>query len=100
MRLAAVTPCGVVLAASGSGGGADDLVALFEQREDGGLERRHLGMEAQDHALLALHFLLAVGVSEEGERGAVGAGGGLDDVGDEALLRLFVEVVERLAREL
>ena len=48
----------------------------------------------------ALDLLDVVGVDEEGEGGAVGAGGGLDHVGDVALLRLLVEVLELLAAEL
>ena len=57
-------------------------------------------MQAQDGALAALDLLDVVGVDHEGERRAVGAGGGLDHVGDVALLRLLVEVLQLLAREL
>ncbi len=57
-------------------------------------------MQAQDGALAPLDFLDLVGVDQEGERGAVGAGGGLDHVRDVALFRLLVEVLELLAAEL
>ena len=49
---------------------------------------------------LALDLLLVVGVDEERERRAVGAGGGLDHVRHVALAALRVEVLERLARVL
>ena len=54
-------------------------------------------MEAQHGALPALDLLDLVGVDEEGERRAVGAGGGLDHVRDVALFGLLVEVLELLA---
>ena len=57
-------------------------------------------MEAQHGALAPLDLLDLVGVDEEGEGGAVGAGGGLDHVRDVALLGALVEVLELLTAEL
>ncbi len=54
-------------------------------------------MQAQHGALLALDLLLVVGVDEERQRGAVGAGGRLDDVRDVPLAGGLVEVFELLA---
>ena len=54
-------------------------------------------MELEHGARLALDLLLVVGVDEEGERRAVGAGGRLDDVRDVALAAGLVEVLELLA---
>ena len=51
-------------------------------------------------ALAALDLLGVVGVDDEGERRAVGAGGRLDHVRDVALLGPLVEVLELLAGEL
>jgi hypothetical protein len=70
----------------------DDVVALLEERQDGDLRRGELPVEAQDDALLALHVLLVVRVDEEREHRPVGAGGGLDDVRRDVLLRFLVEV--------
>ena len=55
------------------------------------------GWSASDDALLAADLLLAVGVDEERERGAVRAGGRLDDPRDEVLVGRRVEVLEVLA---
>ena len=57
-------------------------------------------MEAQDGAhvvLLRVHDLLIVGVAQDGQHGALHAQGGLDDVGDIALVLLLVEVGQVLA---
>ena len=75
----------------------DDLGPLLEQRQDGHLVRREVGVERQRHARLAADLLLAVGVDQEGERRPVGAGGGLDDPRDEVLVGRRVEVLEVLA---
>ena len=58
------------------------------------------GWSASDDARLAADLLLAVGVDQERERGAVGAGGRLDDPGDEVLVGRLVEVLELLAGRL
>ena len=85
---------------------AEDLARLLrhpllgDEREDGDLDRRQARVQAQHGALAALDLLDLVGVDEEGERGAVGAGGGLDHVRDVALFGLLVEVLELLAAEL
>ncbi len=57
-------------------------------------------MEAKDGALAALNLLDVVGVDEEGEGSAVGAGGGLDHMRDVALFGLLIEVLELLSTEL
>ena len=57
-------------------------------------------MEAQNgaHVVLGLvHHVLVVGVHQEGQGDAVGAQGGLDDVGDIVLVLLLVEVGHVLA---
>src|SRR5439155_6092428 len=51
------------------------------------LERGDGGTEAEHDALLPRHVLLVVGVAQHHERGAVRAGGRLDYVGDEPLIR-------------
>ena len=79
---------------------AHDLLALLEKRQDGHLHRRQLGVEAEDHPLLASHLLFGVRIGHEGEERAVHAHRRLDDVGHEVLLALLVEVRERLAAEL
>ena len=81
--------------------GAERLVVL-DEREHRDLDGRDGGREAQDGAdvLLALRVdepLLVVGVADEGEREAVGAGGGLDNVRD--VLALEEQVHERLGVE-
>ena len=73
---------------------------LGDQRQDGDLDRGEARVQAQHGALAALDLLDLVGVDEEGERGAVGAGGRLDHVRDVALFGLLVEVLELLAAEL
>ena len=57
-------------------------------------------MEPQHGALAALDLLDLVGVDQEGEGGAVGAGGRLDHVRHVALAGLLVEVLELLAANL
>ena len=59
---------------------------LLDQREDGRLDRGEPGVELQDGAGLAADLVLGVRLAEERQRRAVGAGRGLDDVGDEPLL--------------
>ena len=54
-------------------------------------------MELQHGALAAFDLVGVVGVDQEGERGAVGAGGRLDHVRQVALAGLLVEVLELLA---
>ncbi len=67
------------------------LAVLAHERQDRRLDRRQARVQSQDRAQLALARALAldqflvVGVDEERERRAVGAGGGLDHVGDVAL---------------
>ena len=75
----------------------DDLGPLLEQRQDRDLVRREVGVERQRHACLAADLLLAVGVDEEGERGAIRAGRRLDDPRDDVLVGRLVEVLEGLA---
>ena len=76
------------------------LAVLAHERQHGRLDRRQARVQLEHGARLALDLLLVVGVDEEGERRAVGAGGRLDDVRDVALARLLVEVLELLARVL
>ncbi len=57
-------------------------------------------MEAQHHATLSAHFLLAVGIGQEGEQAAIGPGRRLDHVRHHVLLALLIEIGERLAAEL
>ena len=83
------------------GGAGEDL--LLAEGEHGALEGGQGGVEAQDgaHVVVALLVLaddlLVVGVHQEGQGHAVGAQGGLDDVGDIVLVLLLVEVGEILA---
>ena len=58
------------------------------------------GWSAERHAGLAADLLLAIGIDEERERRAVGAGRGLDDPRDDVLVGRLVEVLERLAARL
>ena len=80
------------------GAGDAHLVVVFlEQREDADLDRGHARHEAQHGAdvLLALvvgEDFLVEGLADEGQHGAVAAGGRLDDVGQEALLGFLIEV--------
>uniref|UniRef100_A0A6J5Z3J2 Unannotated protein n=1 Tax=freshwater metagenome TaxID=449393 RepID=A0A6J5Z3J2_9ZZZZ len=57
-------------------------------------------MEAEYRAHVALDLLLVVGVYEEGQRRAVGAGGRLDHVGHILFAACLIEVLELLAGEL
>ena len=63
------------------------LAVLAHERQHGDLDRRQARVQLQHRALLARDLLLVVGVDEEGERRAVGAGGRLDHVRDVALAR-------------
>ena len=59
-------------------------------------------METQHGACLGVSLfvsdrLLVEGLAKERERGAIHPGAGLDDMRDEAFLRGFVEIIERLA---
>ena len=82
------------------GAGALRHALLGDQRHHRDLDRRQPRVQSQHRALAALDLLGVVGVDDEGERRAVGAGGGLDHVRDVALAALLVEVLELLAREL
>ena len=64
------------------------LAVLAHERQHGDLHRRQARVQLQHGARLALDLLLVVGVDEERERRAVGAGGRLDDVRDVALAGL------------
>ena len=55
------------------------------------------GWKPEHDAGLALDLLLAVGVHQQRERHPVGAGRGLHDVGEVALVRRLVEVLQLLA---
>ena len=76
------------------------LAVLAHQRQHRHLDRRQQRVQAQHRARLALDLVLVVGVDEEGQRRAVGAGGGLDHVRDVALAGGGVDVLELLARVL
>ena len=58
-----------------------------------------LRVELEEGARLAADFVDRVGLAEKRERGSIGAGGGLDDVGDEAFFFFLVEIAEVLAAE-
>ncbi len=71
---------------------------LLHQGKDARLDRRERRMEAQHHAHLALHLLFPIGIDHHRERHPVGARGGLDDVGDVALVRGLIEILQLLSR--
>ena len=73
---------------------------MRDQRQHGDLDRRQLRVQPQHGARLAADLVLVVGVDEEGQHRPVGAGGGLDHVGDVALAAGGVDVLELLARVL
>ena len=73
------------------------LAVLAHQRQHGDLDRREARVELQHGARLAADLVLVVGVAQERERGAVGAGGRLDHVRHVALAAGGVEVLELLA---
>ena len=72
------------------------LPVLAHQRQDRDLDRREQRVQPQHGALLALDLVLVVGVDEEGEHRAVGAGGRLDHVRARSAPGRRVEVLERL----
>ena len=73
------------------------LAVLLHQWQHRCLDRCQPRVELEHRPLLARDLLLVVGVDEEGERRAVGAGRRLDHVRDVALLRRRVDVLELLA---
>ncbi len=73
------------------------LTVLAQQRQDRDLDRREARMQPQHGPRVAVEVLLVVGVDEEGQRGAIGAGGGLDHVRHVALAAALIEPLERLA---
>src|SRR3954469_22348519 len=70
---------------------------LAHDGQDGDLHRREQRAQLEHRALGAAERVLVGGGDEERERGAVRAGGGLDDVRDVALAGRRVEVLELLA---
>src|SRR3954469_4418906 len=76
----------------------DDLGPLLEERQNGDLVRRQLGIESEHDALLAANLLLPIRVDEERECGAIRTGRRLDDERDVVLLGRRVEVLEVLPR--
>src|SRR5664280_163290 len=75
-----------------------DLGPLLEERQHCDLVGRQIRVEPQHDSLLAPDLLLPVGVDQEREGGAVGAGRRLDDPGDEVLAGRLVEILQVLAR--
>jgi hypothetical protein len=73
---------------------------VAQRRASRDLDRRQLGMKAQEDALVAAHLLLAIGVEQEGQQRPIDAGRRLDDERHDVFLALLVEPRERLAAEL
>ena len=72
-----------------------ELGLVLDEREDGDLDRGDGRVEVHDRANVGValavdELLLLVGIADEGEREAVGAGGRLDDVGDVAAFEEMV----------
>src|SRR5262249_28394814 len=73
------------------------LAVLAHERQHRRLDRREAGVQAQHDPDLGLALgigglVFGVGVAQKRQRGAIGAGRGLDDVGDIALLLFVIEV--------
>ena len=73
------------------------LPVLVHERQDGGLYRSDARVQPQHHAVLAFALLLIVGVDQERQGGAVGAGRRLDHVRHVALAGARIDEVELLA---
>src|SRR3954470_10567218 len=77
---------------------ADHLLVLRDERQDGGLHRRDLGMKAQHGAVTVGDDLLVVAVDEHRHEDALDADGRLDDVRGVSLAVLAVPLELRTRR--
>src|SRR5437762_13059448 len=79
----------------------DERLLIFEQRQNCTLDWRDPWMESQHYprfhfALVVRRLIFCVCVADQSEDGAIHARAWFDNMRDESLLRLVVEILERL----